>query len=71
VVLVSSAEETAKDVYGQLVSGDLLAPDPARPTHEFLTTGEPEQFQRLAELFFGGDIRDLGVRQVRLEAAWS
>jgi hypothetical protein len=53
------------------VSGDLLAPDPARPTHEFLTTGEPEQFQRLAELFFGGDIRDLGVRQVRLEAAWS
>ena len=71
VVLVSSAEETAKDVYGQLVSRDLLAPDEARPTHEFLTTGEPEQFQRLAELFFGREIRDLGVRQVRLEAAWS
>jgi glutamate racemase len=70
VVLVSSAEETAKDVYGELVSKDLLAPA-QRPSHEFLTTGEPDQFQRLAELFFGGEIRDLGVRQVRLEAAWS
>jgi glutamate racemase len=71
VVLVSSAEETAKDVYGELVSRDLLAPAAARPSHEFLTTGEPDQFQRLAELFFGAEIRDLGVRQVRLEAAWS
>jgi glutamate racemase len=71
VVLVSSAEETAKDVYGELVNRDLLAPVVPRPSHEFLTTGEPDQFQRLAELFFGGEIRDLGVRQVRLEAAWS
>jgi glutamate racemase len=71
VVLVSSAEETAKDVYGELVSRDLLAPASPRPSHEFLTTGQPDQFQRLAELFFGGEIRDLGVRQVRLEAAWS
>jgi glutamate racemase len=71
VVLVSSAEETAKDVYGELVSRDLLAPAVGHPSHRFLTTGEPEQFQRLAELFFGREIRDLGVRQVRLEAAWS
>jgi glutamate racemase len=71
VVLVSSAEETAKDVYGELVNRDLLAPAGVRPTHEFLTTGDPERFQRLAELFFGAEIRDLGVRQVKLEAAWS
>jgi glutamate racemase len=71
VVLVSSAEETAKDVYGQLVSRDLLAPAEARPAHEFLTTGDPDRFQRLAELFLAGEVRDLGVRQVTLEAAWS
>jgi glutamate racemase len=71
VVLVSSAEETAKDVYGELVSRDLVAPADVRPVHEFLTTGEPEQFQRLAEIFLGPEVRDLGVRQVTLEAAWS
>jgi glutamate racemase len=72
VVLVSSAEETAKDVYGELVSRDLLASDGARPTHEFFTTGEPDQFQRLAEVFLGPEVRDLGVEQVTLaEDPWS
>lgn len=71
VVLVSSAEETAKDVYGALVSTDLLAPAGDRPVHEFLTTGDPERFQGLAEIFFGREVRDLRVRQVSLEAAWS
>ena len=41
VVLVSSAEETAKDVYGELVSRDLLASADGRPVHEFVTTGDP------------------------------
>lgn len=71
VVLVSSADETAKDVYGELVSRDLLAPAIAGPDHAFLTTGDPERFQRLAELFFGREIRDLGVQRVSLEAAWN
>jgi glutamate racemase len=71
VVLVSSAEETAKDVYGALVSGGQLAAAGDRPAHEFLTTGDPERFQDLAEIFFGHEVRDLGVRQVTLEAAWS
>jgi glutamate racemase len=70
VVLVSSAEETAKDVYGALVSADQLAAGD-RPTHAFVTTGEPRRFQELAEIFFGHEVRDLGVRQVSLEAAWS
>jgi glutamate racemase len=71
VVLVSSAEETAKDVYGELVSREQLAPADGSPAHEFVTTGDAGSFQRLAELFFGREVRDLGVHQVSLEAAWS
>jgi glutamate racemase len=71
VVLVSSAEETAKDVYGALVSADELAPAEARTSHAFHATGDPQRFQQLAEIFFGHEVRDLGVRQVTLEAAWS
>jgi glutamate racemase len=71
VVLVSSAEETAKDVYGELVTRGLVASTRDRPIHEFLTTGDPEQFQRLAEVFLGPEVKDLGARQVSLEQAWS
>jgi glutamate racemase len=71
VVLVSSAEETAKDVYGELVSRELLAPARGRPAHEFVTTSDPDRFQRLAEVFLGPEVRDLGVEQVSVEGAWS
>ena len=72
VVLVSSAEETAKDVYGELVSRELLAPGGAPTVHEFLTTGDPDRFQELAEVFLGAEVRDLGIRRVTLpEAAWN
>jgi glutamate racemase len=71
VVLVSSAEETAKDVYGELVSRDLLVPGDGRPAHRFLTTGDPGRFQQLAEVFLGPEVRDLGVEQVTWEGAWS
>jgi glutamate racemase len=53
VVLVSSAEETAKDVYSALLASDLLRAAPDEPVHEFLTTGEPEQFRRIAHHFLG------------------
>jgi glutamate racemase len=53
VVLVSSAEETAKDVYSALRSADLLRDDAEGPSHEFLTTGDPEQFRRIAHHFLG------------------
>jgi glutamate racemase len=53
VVLVSSAEETAKDVYSALRSADLLRDDPVEPSHTFLTTGDPEQFRRIAHHFLG------------------
>jgi glutamate racemase len=71
VVLVSSAEETAKDVYAILVSQGIEATG-AEPVHEFLATGDPAHFQRLAELFLGSEVRDLGVRRVELAGvAWS
>lgn len=68
VVLVSSAEETAKDVYSALVSADLLRTNPSEPRHEFLTTGDPEQFRAVAHHFLGpkvGGIRAVDVGSVR------
>lgn len=53
VVLVSSAEETAKDVYSTLRSSGLLREERAEPGHEFVTTGDPEQFRRIAQHFLG------------------
>lgn len=57
VTLVSSAEETAKDVYRTLVAHDLLRhPDLPEPEHQFLVTGDPEEFQRLGRRFLGPEI---------------
>lgn len=53
VTLVSSAEETAKDVYRVLLEHDLLAPDTARPVHRFDVTGPAEPFLTLARRFLG------------------
>ncbi|HCE59866.1 glutamate racemase [Janibacter terrae] len=60
VTLVSSAEETAKDVYRVLADLDLLRPEslPA-PTHGFTTTGDPEQFRSLARRFLGPEVADV------------
>lgn len=57
VNLVSSAEETAKDVYRQLTEADLLAePGQRAPVHEFLATGDPASFARLGRRFLGPEI---------------
>ncbi len=57
VTLVSSAEETAKDVYRTLVANDLLRhPDLPEPVHTFMVTGDPEDFQRLGRRFLGPEI---------------
>lgn len=54
VTLVSSAEETAKDVYRVLVREDLLRPPGAEaPQHRFTATGDAESFARLARRFLG------------------
>lgn len=54
VALVSSAEETALEVYRQLASADGLRPlDLPDPEHRFLTTGDPAHFTSLARRFVG------------------
>ena len=57
VTLVSSAEETAKDVYRTLVAEGLVR-DPAlpEPVHQFMATGDPAAFQRLGRRFLGPEI---------------
>ena len=57
VTLVSSAEETAKDVYRSLVSHDLeRSPQAGPPRHRFLATGSPEPFEHLARRFLGPEV---------------
>jgi glutamate racemase len=51
VTLVSSAEETAKDVLRVLTEQDLL-----ETGHEFLATGDPEPFRRLGRRFLGPEV---------------
>lgn len=66
VVLVSSAEETAKDVYATLLHEGLARADEGYPAHEFLSTGDPARFQGLAERFLGPEIGDLQVQRLEL-----
>ena len=58
VTLVSSAEETAKDLLRVLTERDLLRPHPESPAAEppsrvFEATGDPEAFTALAARFLG------------------
>jgi len=56
VALISSAEETARDVYRTLVERDLLAREGAGPEHVFLSSGDPEAFVALGTRFLGPEI---------------
>jgi glutamate racemase len=57
VTLVSSAEETAKDVYRVLTAADLLRPDNAPPPqHVFRATGDAAAFARTAGRFLGPEL---------------
>ncbi len=57
VRLVSSAEETAADVYGRLVSLGIERSDPAPPRHAFECTGDDKPaFLRLAHRFLGPEV---------------
>jgi len=57
VTMVSSAEETAKDVYRTLVAHDLLRRDDAPPPqHRFTATGDTGDFTRLGQRFLGPEI---------------
>jgi glutamate racemase len=62
VTLVSSAEETAKDVYRTLLAYDLMRdPSLPPPAHQFQATGDPTQFERLGRRFLGPEIGTVTV----------
>lgn len=53
VLLVSSAEEVAKDVYTVLVANGLLREDPSPASYRFITSGDERDFARLGPRFLG------------------
>ena len=55
VTLVSSAEETAKDLYRTLVEKDLLNAT-GEPTYKFVATGDTDSFSKLARRFLGPEV---------------
>ncbi|MFN5159234.1 MAG: glutamate racemase [Rhodoluna sp.] len=59
VTLVSSAEETAKDVYRTLLAHNLLRTDTAKPTLRFQATGDAESFSMLARRFLGPEVQSV------------
>lgn len=57
VTLVSSAEETAQDVFRTLTARDLLRDARSTPpVHRFLVTGEPSEFERHGRRFLGPEL---------------
>ena len=58
VTLVSSAEETAKDLYRTLVEKGLLN-ESGNPTYKFIATGDTESFSKLARRFLGPEVRSV------------
>ena len=55
VTLVSSAEETAKDLYRTLVEHNLLN-DEGHTTYRFISTGDAHAFSQLARRFLGPEV---------------
>lgn len=57
VTLVSSADETAKDLYRTLVEHDLLrSTSDGIPTYKFVSTGDSASFATLARRFLGPEV---------------
>ncbi len=69
VTLVSSADETAKEVYRVLTEQDLLRTDPRPPEHRFLATGDQAPFTRLAQRFLGPAVPPSGFTALPPAAA--
>jgi len=69
VTLVSSAEESAKDVYRMLLQHGIERAPEGPVTHRFLTTGQPEEFATTGRRFLGPELENVtqfagGVRAV-------
>jgi glutamate racemase len=68
VTLVSSAEETAKDLYRVLVEQNLLRTENNAPaTREFLATGTADQFEILAKRFLGPEVTKVKHQDINYE----
>lgn len=61
VTLVSSAEETAQDVYRTLTANGLLRSSKTPPEHRFTVTGDPAEFQHLGRRFLGPEVEVVDV----------
>ena len=72
VVLVSSADETARDVAAALDAHDLRRTEATPPTHEFRCTGDPAGFRAIAERFLGPDAGSFARAVLGVEGvAWT
>ncbi len=59
VTLVSSADETAKDLYRVLVEKKLLREDKSRPSYKFFASGDTTSFSSLARRFLGPEVGEV------------
>ncbi|MEI8081259.1 MAG: glutamate racemase [Actinomycetes bacterium] len=65
ITLVSSAEETAKDVYARLLDEDMLTgPQSPLPVHRFLATGDTTGFFELGRRFLGPEVAAVELASV-------
>jgi glutamate racemase len=73
VVQVSSAEETARDVYAALLRDGLQRDETTAAAHAFLSTGDPTSFGRVAQVFLGPEIAEVAAAQAQpvRGGAWS
>lgn len=55
-VLISSAEETAQDVYAELTSRHMFRSADQPPKHRFVSSGDAATFQALGSRFLGPEI---------------
>jgi glutamate racemase len=65
VLLLSSADETASDVYEVLARGDLLSDGDEPPVHRFQSSGDPGWFATLGRRFLGPEFK--GAAHVSLQ----
>jgi glutamate racemase len=63
-VLISSAEETARDVFAELTRRELFRPREMPPTYRFLSSGSAETFLALGTRFLGPEIAKVEERPV-------
>lgn len=59
VLLVSSADETARDAYRRLTKNCLLASGTSEPIYSFNVTGESDSFERVAKRFLGPKVEQV------------